>query len=42
MDGGGAIVPGRGAGLFVVRDGLIARWVDYWDLATIQPLLATL
>lgn len=30
------------AGLFVVRDGLIARWVDYWDLATIAPLLATL
>jgi len=30
------------AGLFIVRDGLIARWVDYWDLATIAPLLATL
>lgn len=30
------------AGLFVVRDGLIARWVDYWDLTTIAPLLATL
>lgn len=30
------------AGLFIVRDGLIARWVDYWDLATIEPLLATL
>lgn len=30
------------AGFFVVRDGLITRWVDYWDLATIQPLLATL
>ncbi len=27
------------AGLFVMRDGLIARWVDYWDLATIKPLL---
>lgn len=30
------------AGCFEVRDGLIIRWVDYWDLATIQPLLATL
>ena len=30
------------AGLFIVRDGLIARWVDYWDLATIAPLLETL
>jgi len=30
------------AGLFIVRDGLVARWVDYWDLATIAPLLATL
>jgi limonene-1,2-epoxide hydrolase len=30
------------AGLFVVRDGLVSRWVDYWDLATIAPLLATL
>ncbi len=30
------------AGLFVVRDGLVARWIDYWDLATIEPLLATL
>ena len=27
------------AGLFILRDGLIARWCDYWDLATIQPLL---
>jgi limonene-1,2-epoxide hydrolase len=30
------------AGLFVIHDGLIARWCDYWDLATIKPLLATL
>ncbi len=30
------------AGLFVFRDELIAKWCDYWDLATIQPLLATL
>ncbi|MGE3773070.1 MAG: limonene-1,2-epoxide hydrolase family protein [Gammaproteobacteria bacterium] len=30
------------AGLFVVRDGLVRRWIDYWDLATIAPLLATL
>lgn len=30
------------AGLFIVRDGLVRRWIDYWDLATIAPLLATL
>jgi limonene-1,2-epoxide hydrolase len=30
------------AGLFVLQDGLIVKWCDYWDLATIQPLLATL
>lgn len=30
------------AGLFIVRGGLVTRWVDYWDLATIAPLLATL
>ncbi|MGD9601182.1 MAG: limonene-1,2-epoxide hydrolase family protein [Gammaproteobacteria bacterium] len=30
------------AGLFEVRDGRITRWCDYWDLATIQPLLKTL
>lgn len=30
------------AGLFVVENGLITRWIDYWDLATIAPLLATL
>jgi limonene-1,2-epoxide hydrolase len=29
------------AGLFVVREGRIARWSDYWDLATVQPLLDT-
>ena len=30
------------AGLFIVRNGLVTRWIDYWDLATIAPLLATL
>lgn len=30
------------AGLFIVDNGLITRWADYWDLPTIQPLLATL
>ncbi len=30
------------AGLFIIRDGLITRWSDYWDLPTIAPLLATL
>lgn len=30
------------AGLFVVQNGLITRWLDYWDLATIAPLLGTL
>ena len=30
------------AGVFTVRDGLITRWDDYWDLATMQPLLDTL
>lgn len=27
------------AGLFVLRDGLIARWSDYWDLVTMKPFL---
>ena len=27
------------AGLFVVEDDVITRWVDYWDLATFQPML---
>lgn len=27
------------AGLFVVRDDLITRWIDYWDLATFRPIL---
>jgi len=30
------------AGVFTVRDGLITRWDDYWDLVTMQPLLDTL
>ena len=30
------------AGVFTVRDGLITQWDDYWDLATMQPLLDTL
>lgn len=27
------------AGLFVLREGLIVRWCDYWDLATFKPML---
>ena len=27
------------AGLFIVEDGLITRWVDYWDLAAFQPMI---
>ncbi len=27
------------AGLFIVEDDLITRWVDYWDLATFKPIL---
>lgn len=27
------------AGVFVLREGLIVRWCDYWDLATFKPLL---
>jgi limonene-1,2-epoxide hydrolase len=30
------------AGVFVVRDGLILQWDDYWDVATLQPLIDTL
>lgn len=30
------------AGVFVLRDGLIAEWSDYWDLATFQPFLDAL
>ncbi len=30
------------AGFFVVRDGLIGQWDDYWDVATMQPLIDTL
>jgi limonene-1,2-epoxide hydrolase len=27
------------AGVFEVKDGLISRWLDYWDTATLQPIL---
>ena len=27
------------AGVFVLREGLIVRWCDYWDLATFKPML---
>lgn len=27
------------AGVFTIREGLITRWDDYWDSATLQPLL---
>ena len=27
------------AGVFIVRGGLIVRWEDYWDAATMQPLI---
>ncbi len=27
------------AGVFQLRDGIITRWSDYFDVATIQPLL---
>ena len=27
------------AGVFVLREGLIVRWSDYWDLATFKPML---
>jgi limonene-1,2-epoxide hydrolase len=30
------------AGVFRVRDGLIVRWDDYWDSATLQPLIDAL
>jgi limonene-1,2-epoxide hydrolase len=30
------------AGVFTIRDGLITQWDDYWDSATLQPLLDTL
>ncbi len=29
------------AGVFVVRNGLIVQWYDYWDSVTLQPLLNT-
>ncbi len=27
------------AGLFEIEDGVITRWVDYWDLATFKPIM---
>ena len=30
------------AGVFTLLGGLITQWDDYWDLATMQPLLDTL
>ena len=30
------------AGVFTVRDGLITHWSDYFDAATVQPLMDTL
>ena len=27
------------AGVFVLRENLIVRWCDYWDLATFKPML---
>jgi len=27
------------AGVFEVKDGLITRWLDYWDTATLQPII---
>ena len=27
------------AGLFLVDNGKITRWVDYWDLAAFQPMI---
>ncbi len=30
------------AGVFVIENRLITRWLDYWDLKTIEPLLQTL
>ena len=27
------------AGVFEIKDGLICRWLDYWDAATLQPIL---
>ncbi len=30
------------AGVFRISDGLIVRWDDYWDSATLRPLLDTL
>ena len=27
------------AGVFVLHEGLIVRWCDYWDLATFKPIL---
>jgi limonene-1,2-epoxide hydrolase len=30
------------AGVFVLRENLIVRWCDYWDLATFKPILDAL
>jgi limonene-1,2-epoxide hydrolase len=30
------------AGLFVVHEGRITRWCDYWDAATMKPILDAL
>ena len=27
------------AGVFTIENGLIARWCDYWDTATLQPIV---
>jgi limonene-1,2-epoxide hydrolase len=27
------------AGVFEIENGLISRWCDYWDTATLQPLV---
>lgn len=27
------------AGVFTIEHGLISRWCDYWDTATLQPIL---
>ncbi len=27
------------AGLFVIENELITRWIDYWDLAAFKPIL---
>ena len=34
-----AIVTLPVAGVFEIENGLISRWCDYWDTATLQPIL---